>query len=304
MEYLLGIIVVGLLLAYAGIAVQRPGGTIDRLGRTLFLIANLSIFLIAFMDWGHGSATFSALDLALVGHPLPLLPGALALIQLLLWARRQWDAIWTLFSLSVLTFVLFIPALVFAEDQLLESGAIVSFFAPAPVLGLVLAAIAPLLAAPAVAHKIPGPETRLWRVAFARRQPLLHAIRAIGSEPGWLYSEPLSILEGGSARGSWDDHPARIETRPSLFPFRYTVRLTLHRPSATSPAKMRLQSTLPPPLESALSPLRDETWMSRRVWLIASEDSLSIEYRSPTDIPLDEAALRRIFALLAAAVPA
>ena len=287
METVLGLVGVAALLAYVAVALRYPGGWADRAGRAAYVLANVVLVLLLWADWGRGAVEVTPLQLVVDGQWPVALPAVVAVVQLVLLVAYGFDAVWLCFALAGLGFVSFIPALVWIEDRLFDQGLLLSFLTPAPVIGLVLSAAAPLFVAPAVAHKIPQRGTRLWNVAFGKRRGLLDGIRAAADRLGLEYGSPRSILEAGSAEGVSGGTRIAIDTPPCLWPFAYTVRISVAPHTSLERARTVLQAAGLLPAEACLRVVGHR---------------LVYEYRHATAIPLDGGAIATVVDALSPAV--
>lgn len=292
----MGFALVSALAVYVGLALRTPGGPAARIGRLLYVGCNVGLVALLPIDWGRGSSVATPLMLAEDGELLPLLPSLVAGAQLLLLAVRGWAASWILFPLAALGFVLFMPALILVEQALLDRGLLLSFMSPAPVVGLALSAAAPLFIAPAVAHRIPDVDSRLWRIAFRGRRELLDGIAQLAADEGWPHASARSILEAGSTAGSLDSRWVVLTTVPTLVPFRYALQIAV---GGLVPAgSPRYSLAKPPDARSrlALGALVDAPWADGNARIAQSATGAVLEYRSSRGIPLGVPELRAVIA--------
>lgn len=223
MEFVVGLVSFAGALAWTLWAVRRgPGAR----GATLWTAAALEAGVLGtlWLDWGYSWVEETALHLASESSVWVALPHALAALVLLGLAR--WGASFTPWAslLAAAQAALCIPVLL-----RLEQSSSMSFLAAAPMAAMYASVVAALLFLPAACAALPAAGTHWWRVAFGRRESLLHAVEGL-SDLGLAVLAPTTVLESGAALGRLGEADVRVTTLPSLWPLAYGLTVEVRRP--------------------------------------------------------------------------
>jgi hypothetical protein len=224
-EFVVGLLSFAGALAWTLWAVRRgPGAR----AATLWTAAALEAGVLGtlWLDWGYSWVEQTALHVALEQTVWVALPHALAVLVLMGLAR--WGASFSPWAsvLAAAQAVLCIPILLRLEQTLS-----MSFLAAAPMAALYASVVAALLFLPAACAALPAAGTHWHRVAFGRREALLHAVEGLG-DLGLAIEGPATVLESGEAAGRLGEADVRVSTLPSLWPLSYGLTVEVRRPGA------------------------------------------------------------------------
>jgi len=188
-----------------------------------FALAHVLIICLFFMDAAYSWVDISPLQIA-EKNPLMVFPSFLSLliVALLVFFGRR--VIWGLFLVNILQLLIVIPVLL-----LVENDTDTSFLSFNTLSMMYLSLAGCFLAMPVGASLIPVKGTRYHEIMYKGRESLLDGLREFAQRHNLEYTAPATIYETGAVKGSIGDAAIEIDTKPSLFPPAYRLRITVKK---------------------------------------------------------------------------
>jgi len=192
----------------------------------------LDIWVIStlMMDWGYSWVDVTAISVAAQRNIWIAFPHAFALLSLMAMVVWGLEATPYVVVLTALQTAVFAPVMVFVG---LDTD--MSFLAPAPLSAMYGSALAAFCFLAPACSVLPRPGSRWYAIAFGSRADLIESVRSLSSM-GLSTAPPTSVFESGSASGLIDGVHLDLDTRPSVMPPAYALRLTVMRNILGPPA--------------------------------------------------------------------